>query len=318
MTDEKRVAVIGTGRIGRAWAIVFARAGFDVRLHDADHAMLEGAIPAIRDSVSDLREYGLVDEPEELIVSRVSTCETLANAVDDVDLVQENIAEIVEVKRTLFAKLDRLTRTDTLLASSTSGLPASTFTEDIAGRARCLVAHPVNPPSLVPLVELCGAPWTAPEAIKRARALYEEAGQQPVTVTREIPGFLLNRLQGALLDEALSLYARGYASAADLDTVMRDGLGLRWSFMGPFETIDLNAPGGVQDYATRYGEMYRSFAKDSVPFDWSPESIARLDAERREMLPRDEIEERSRWRDRRLMALMAHRISLATASTPDN
>jgi L-gulonate 3-dehydrogenase len=229
MTDEKRVAVIGTGRIGRAWAIVFARAGFDVRLHDADHAMLAGAIPAIRDSVSDLREYGLVDEPEELIVSRVSTCETLANAVDDVDLVQENIAEIVEVKRTLFAKLDRLTRTDTLPASSTSGLPASTFTEDIAGRARCLVAHPVYPPSLVPLVELCGAPWTAPEAIKRARALYEEAGQQPVTVTREIPGFLLNRLQGALLDEALSLYARGYARAADLDTV----IAMDWDCDGP-------------------------------------------------------------------------------------
>lgn len=311
MTASKRVAVIGSGRIGRAWAIVFARAGFEVHLHDADRAMLEGAIPSIRESVSDLREYGLVDESIEQIAARISAHENLADAVHDVDLVQENIAEILEVKRTLFGELDRLTRPDTVLASSTSGLPASTFTEDLAGRARCLVAHPVNPPSLVPLVELCGAPWTTSETIARARALYEEAGQQPVTVTREIPGFILNRLQGALLDEALSLYARGYASAADLDTVMRDGLGLRWSFMGPFETIDLNAPGGVSDYATRYGAMYRSFAKDSAPFDWSPESIARLDAERREVLPRGEIENRSRWRDRRLMALLAHRRATA-------
>ncbi|MGV7246019.1 3-hydroxyacyl-CoA dehydrogenase [Caballeronia sp. M23-90] len=305
--SSKRVGVIGSGRIGRAWAVVFARAGFQVRLHDADSAMLEGAIASIRESVSDLQDYGLIDEPIEQIVSRVSTFNALSDAVHDVDLVQENIAEIVDVKRTLFAELDKLTRPDTLLASSTSGLPASTFTEELAGRSRCLVAHPVNPPSLVPLVELCGAPWTTPESIARARAIYEEAGQQPVTVAREIPGFLLNRLQGVLLDEALSLYARGYASAADLDTVMRDGLGLRWSFMGPFETIDLNAPGGVTDYAVRYGAMYQSFAKDSVPFDWSPESIARLDAERREVLPRDEIENRSRWRDRRLMALLAHR-----------
>jgi L-gulonate 3-dehydrogenase len=313
---NKRVAVIGSGRIGRAWAIVFARAGFEVRLHDADRAMLDGAIPSIRESVADLREYGLIDEPAEQVVSRVKTREKLADAVHDVDLVQENIAEIVEVKRALFAELDKLTRPDTLLASSTSGLPASTFTEDLAGRARCLVAHPVNPPSLVPLVELCGAPWTTPETLDRARVLYEEAGQQPVVVTREIPGFLLNRLQGVLLDEALSLYARGYASAADLDTVMRDGLGLRWSFMGPFETIDLNAPGGVPDYAARYGAMYRAFAKDSVPFDWSPESIARLDAERRDVLPRDEIENRSRWRDRRLMALLAHR--RVTAQSDDD
>ncbi|KQR87185.1 3-hydroxyacyl-CoA dehydrogenase [Burkholderia sp. Leaf177] len=309
--SSKRVAVIGSGRIGRAWAIVFARAGFEVRLHDADSAMLDGAIPSIRESIADLQEYGLIDEPIAQIVARVSACKELADAVQDVDLVQENIAEIVEVKRTLFAALDKLTRPDTLLASSTSGLPASTFTEDLAGRARCLVAHPVNPPSLVPLVELCGAPWTTPETISRARVIYEEAGQQPVIVTREIPGFLLNRLQGVLLDEALSLYARGYASAADLDTVMRDGLGLRWSFMGPFETIDLNAPGGVTDYAARYGAMYQSFAKDSVPFDWSPESVARLDAERREVLARDEIENRSRWRDRRLMALLAHRRAIA-------
>ena len=308
---NKRVAVIGSGRIGRAWAIVFARAGFEVRLHDADRTMLDGAIPSIRDSVADLREYGLIEEPDEQIVSRVTACEKLADAVHDVDLVQENIAEIVEVKRALFAELDKLTRPDTLLASSTSGLPASTFTEDLAGRARCLVAHPVNPPSLVPLVELCGAPWTTPQTLARARALYEEAGQQPVIVTREIPGFLLNRLQGVLLDEALSLYARGYASAADLDTVMRDGLGLRWSFMGLFETIDLNAPGGVPDYAKRYGAMYRSFATDSVPFDWSPASIARLDAERRDVLPRDEIESRSRWRDRQLMALLAHRRAMS-------
>ncbi|GGD71407.1 3-hydroxyacyl-CoA dehydrogenase [Caballeronia grimmiae] len=306
----RHIAVIGSGRIGRAWAIVFARNGFTVKIHDASKDMLTGAIPAIRESVEDLASFGLVDESVDTIVARISTCDTLAETVADADLVQENIAEVVEAKRALFAELDRLTKPDALLASSTSGLPASTFTEGLEGRARCLVAHPVNPPSLVPLVELCGAPWTAPETLERARALYEEAGQKPVLVNREISGFLLNRLQGAVLDEALSLYEQGYASAADLDTVMRDGLAMRWSFMGPFETIDLNAPGGVADYASRYGGTYRSIAGTRVPFDWSDETLARLDAERRAVLDRERIEERSRWRDRRLMALLAHRRSL--------
>lgn len=301
------VAVIGAGRIGRAWAIVFARAGFDVRLHDAESAALGAALPALQDSAADLAEFGLLSESPEQVVARIKTVAALADAVREVSLVQENIAEVVEAKQQMFAELDRLAPPDALLASSTSGLPASSFTEGLKGRERCLVAHPVNPPSLVPLVELCGAPWTSPETLQCARALYEDAGQTPVLVRREIAGFLLNRLQGALLEEAMSLYARGYASAADLDTVMRDGLGMRWAFMGPFETIDLNAPGGVTDYCARYGGTYRAIAAESQPFDWSPDVVAALDAERREVLPREQIEVRSRWRDRQLMALLAHR-----------
>ncbi|WP_250515566.1 3-hydroxyacyl-CoA dehydrogenase [Caballeronia sp. INDeC2] len=305
--QAKNIAVIGSGRIGRAWAIVFAKSGFDVKIHDASKEMLAGAIPSIRNSLEDLASFDLIDESVDTIVSRITACEGLADAVADANLVQENIAEVVEAKRALFVELDRLTEPDALLASSTSGLPASTFTEGIAGRARCLVAHPVNPPSLVPLVELCGAPWTSHETLERARAIYERAGQKPVTVRREISGFLLNRLQGALLDEALSLYEQGYASSADLDTVIRDGLAMRWSFMGPFETIDLNAPGGVADYATRYGGTYRTIASGRKPFDWSDDTLHKLDTERRAVLPRESIEERSRWRDRRLMALLAHR-----------
>ncbi len=306
-TTARRMAVIGTGRIGRAWAIVFARAGFRVALHDADRAMLDGAPDAIAASLADLAGFGLLDETLSSVVARIGTHARLEDALDQVELVQENIAESVTAKRAMFEQLDRHAPPGALLASSTSGLPVSAFTAHLTRRARCLVAHPVNPPSLVPLVELCGAPWTPPDTLQRARALYEAAGQRPVVVNREIAGFLLNRLQGALLDEALSLYAQGYASAADLDTVMRDGLGLRWAFMGPFETIDLNAPGGVADYASRYGGTYRSIAATRTPFDWSDATLAQLDAARRSVLPREQIEARSRWRDRRLMALLAHR-----------
>jgi 3-hydroxyacyl-CoA dehydrogenase len=281
-------------------------------LHDAEAAALEAALPALQDSAADLAEFGLLEEAPAQVVARITLVAELADAVRDVALVQENIAEVVEAKRQMFAELDRLAPPDALLASSTSGLPASSFTEGIGGRARCLVAHPVNPPSLVPLVELCGAPWTSADTLQRAHALYADAGQTPVVVRREISGFLLNRLQGALLDEAMSLYAQGYASAADLDTVMRDGLGMRWAFMGPFETIDLNAPGGVADYCGRYGGTYRAIAETSQPFDWSPKVVAALDQERRDVLPREQIETRSRWRDRQLMALLAHRRKVAS------
>jgi len=168
-------------------------------------------------------------------------------------LVQENIRETVEAKTAIFAQLDALTPPDAVLASSTSWLPASTFTADLPGRGRCLVGHPTNPPYLVPLVELCPAPWTDPKVMERAHALYAGAGQTPVSLSREIPGFLLNRVQAAVLNECFTLFEQGLASAEDIDKVLKDGLALRWSFMGPFETIDLNAPAGVTDYAKRYG-----------------------------------------------------------------
>jgi L-gulonate 3-dehydrogenase len=194
-----------------------------------------------------------------------------------------------------------------VIASSTSWLPASTFTSELPGRARCLVGHPTNPPYLVPLVELCPAPWTDPKVMERAHALYSAAGQTPVTLSREIHGFLLNRVQAAVLNECFSLFERGLASADDIDKVLKDGLALRWSFMGPFETIDLNAPAGVTDYAKRYGPQNREAMVDVQPFNWSDDTVARVDLERRRQLDTAEIGTRSAWRDRRLMALAAHK-----------
>lgn len=301
------VAVVGAGLIGRAWAIVFARAGFDVRLYDAQPQAVPTSLGIIRERLQDLADNGLIDEKPDTVAKRIVDGDNLANTLRDVVLVQENVAEVLEVKRELFPELDRLAPRDAILASSTSWLPASSFTDHVAGRDRCLVGHPTNPPYLIPLVEIAPAPWTSPEAVQRAREIYAQAGQTPVTLKKEITGFLLNRVQSAVLSEVFALYRDGYADAADIDRVLKDGLALRWSFMGPFETIDLNAPQGVLDYARRYGGTYRDVAQGAERFDWDETTVARLDAERREELPRDEIEQRSAWRDRRLMALMAHK-----------
>lgn len=303
---NERIAIVGAGLIGRAWAIVFARAGCAVAIYDAAPQALAECQTLLRDNISDLVRHGLITEAPDAVLARITPVATLAGVLEGAALVQENVRETLEVKRAIFAEMDQLAAPDTILASSTSWLKASEFSAELPGRDRILVAHPVNPPYLVPLVELAPAPWTSPAAVERARDLYARAGQTPVLLKKEITGFLLNRIQGAVLNEALNLYANGYASAEDLDKVMKDGLGLRWSFMGPFETIDLNAPGGVVDYAQRYGPTYREVAREQLPNDWDSDVLARLEAERRTVLPADQLGERARWRDNRLMALIAH------------
>jgi len=302
-----RIAVVGAGLIGRAWAMVFARAGLAVSLWDKLPGVAEGAMGTIRDRLVDLHAAGLVSEAPETIAARITPVSTLAECVAGVIHVQENGPERVEPKRELFAELDRLCLPDVVLASSTSGIPASQFTESLAGRSRCLVAHPVNPPYLVPLVELVGAPWTDPAVVAKTRALMRRVGQVPVTAFKETRGFVLNRLQAALVAEAFRLVRDGVMSAEDVDACVKDGLGLRWSFMGPFETIDLNAPGGVADYAERFGPLMGGITHEQTPFDYDAATVAKVTATRRAALPLDKIEERSAWRDRRLMALAAHK-----------
>ncbi len=303
---NERIAIVGAGLIGRAWAIVFARAGCAVAIYDASAEALAGCQKLLRENISDLAQHGLISETPEVVLARISTVTTLAAALDGAVLVQENVRETLAAKLAIFAEMDALAAPDTVLASSTSWIPASEFSADLPGRHRILVGHPVNPPYLVPLVELAPAPWTLPAVVERARDLYARAGQSPVLLKKEITGFLLNRIQGAVLNEALNLYANGYASVEDLDKVLKDGLGLRWAFMGPFETIDLNAPEGVTDYAQRYGPTYRDVARTQLPNDWEPALLANIEAERRSVLPAEQLAERARWRDNRLMALVAH------------
>ncbi len=304
-----RVGIVGAGLIGRAWANVFARSGWEVSVYDA-HAETHNAAPdLIRTSLHDLAGHGLVTEPDKA-ADRVSLANSLAEAVNDVDLVQESGPERVDDKIRIFQELDAAAAPSTILASSSSAIVASRFTEALAGRERCLIAHPVNPPHVVPIVELCGAPWTSPDVVARARTIYDAAGQVPVEVKREIDGFLLNRMQAVLLSEAFRLVSEGYCTAKDLDKTIAHGLGLRWSFMGPFETIELNAPGGIADYCTRYGPTLYNLSSSEVTEDiWSKDTIDRLVANWGRTPSGEEIAQKSRWRDDRLAALVAHKLT---------
>ncbi len=301
------VAIVGAGLIGRAWAVVFARSGWAVRLTDPHGPTLDTAPGLIRDELHALHAHGLVDDPE-AAAARIGTAKDLADAVAAADFVQENGPETVEAKQALFAELDQLASPGAILASSTSAIVASRFTEGLPGRARCLVGHPVNPPHLVPLVELCGAPWTSPDTIERARAVYQEIGQVAVTVNREVEGFVLNRLQGALLAEAFRLVGEGVMSPEDLDETVRNGLGLRWSFLGPFGTIELNAPGGIPDYCARYTGFYKRLASDPPgPAVYEGVNADRVIAAWPHAPSTERQATRTRWRNERLAALAAHK-----------
>jgi L-gulonate 3-dehydrogenase len=304
-----RVAIVGSGLIGRAWASVFARAGWEARLYDAVPGAVERARELIAEGLREQARHGLAHDPEGAL-ARVSVAHDLAETVEGADFVQENTPETVEDKRAVFAELDRLVSPDVIIASSTSAIVASRFTEDLAHRERCLVAHPVNPPHLVPLVELVPAPWTSTEAMAGAKLVYEEIGQVPIVVKKEIEGFVLNRLQGALLAEAFRLVGEGYVSPQDCDKTLKDGLGLRWSFMGPFETIDLNAPGGMADYCARYTGFYRNLqASPATPEVFEADNVGGI--VKQWGLPPDpaRLNARMAWRDRRLAALRAHKAS---------
>lgn len=301
------VGLIGVGLIGRAWANVFSRAGWDVKCWDANPAATEAAPRLISESLADLARHGLVSEPE-AAAKRVRPVATLAEAVMGVDLVQESGPETIEAKIAIWKDLDAAAPRETILASSSSAIVASRFTEGLAGRERCLIAHPVNPPHVVPVVELCPAPWTDAGVVKKARGIYESIGQVPMELKKEIDGFILNRMQAVLLAEAFRLVAEGYVDAADLDKTIAHGLGLRWSFMGPFETIEMNAPGGIPDYCARFGGSWAQLAGRPYELDvLGPENVKRVMESWGSSPAPAEIQKKSRWRDDRLAALAAHK-----------
>jgi len=306
-----RIAIIGAGSIGAAWAIVFATAGVAVALQDTDAERLAASRTSIRARLEDLAAHGLAAEPVDAVLARIRLLGDLPAALDGATHVQECVPEDLALKRRVFAELDRLAAPGAVLASSSSFLPASAFAADLPGRARCLVVHPGNPPYLLRIAELVPAPFTAEDVAARTATLLRAAGLEPVRLGREIDGFVFNRLQGALLREAYCLVRDGVASAAEIDRLVRDGLGLRWSVIGPFETADLNSRGGIVEHARRMGPAYRRMGQERGQDDpWTDALVAEVAAERRAALPLADWEQRVAWRDRMLMALLRHRPDL--------
>lgn len=308
MTGERRAAIVGAGIIGSSWALVFARAGWPVRVF-ARHAAVRDSLHArVQRAAAAAQAVAPGVTPDE-ITARITVSPTLADAVEGATWVQESIEESRDAKASCFAELDASAPAGAILASSTSSIGASLFTAGLAGQSRCLVAHPATPPHLLPVIEVVPTPSTADDVVQRAFGILREVGQVPVLVRGERPGFVMNRLQVALLTEMFAVVRDGLMSPADVDALIRDGFGLRWAFLGPMEGIDLNAPGGINDYLARYGFMFEQAARERGASEPVVTDALRetLQAAMRERLPIEGIPGRVGWRDERIAALRALR-----------
>jgi|TARA_X000001036_G_scaffold215461_1_gene201715 3-hydroxyacyl-CoA dehydrogenase len=299
----KNVGVIGGGLIGASWAAIFSKSGFNVFVYDPFPDVFETYKSRVTSFLEELKSIDETINIEESL-NRISANVTIEDLCSNVEYIQESAPEILSVKQELFAKLDNLAPDEVVIGSSSSAMPISSITQNLKGQHRCIIAHPANPPHLIPCVEICPGENTSNKTIEKTKEIFTASGASIVNVKKEIDGFILNRLQGALLNEAMRLYSDGYASSDEIDATIRDGLGLRWAFMGPFETIDLNAPGGIKDYISRYGPMYIEMAKNQTKIpDWSEEAGKKLEIERRKILGHDELENRAKKRNQLLKSL---------------
>jgi 3-hydroxyacyl-CoA dehydrogenase len=298
------VALLGAGLIGRGWAMLFANADWDVRVFDADPGAAERALPAIGDNLQLLEREGMIPSAADL-ARRIHFTATLAEAVEGASWVQESVFEDTALKAEVLGETGELTAEDVILASSCSSIPPDLFMANVRHRERCVIAHPFSPPHLIPLVEIVPSSWTAPEVVERVKAQMIALGQKPVLIRKPIQGFAVNRLQAVVINEAISLVADGVISPEDLDACMSQGLGLRWAFIGPFETMELNAPLGFKAYVTKYGRLYRELLDDMrTDRPWSPAAVDEVEAWLRPAHPEEaDVSRRRLWRDHNLMRL---------------
>ncbi|MFE1147430.1 3-hydroxyacyl-CoA dehydrogenase NAD-binding domain-containing protein [Streptomyces albidoflavus] len=252
----RRVACVGAGVIGGGWVAHFLARGYDVTAWDPapDAAqklrrLVDAAWPA-------LTSLGLAESASP---DRLTVAETLEQAVADAEFVQESAPEKLDLKRDLLSRLDAATPPGVVIASSTSGYPMTDMQTTAAGPSRLVVGHPFNPPYLIPLVEVVGGEQTDPAAVAWAARFYEAAGKSVITMDKEVPGFIANRLQEALWREALHMVAGGEATVRDIDLSITEGPGLRWAVMGPMLTFALaGGEGGMAHMLDHFGPSLKS------------------------------------------------------------
>jgi 3-hydroxyacyl-CoA dehydrogenase len=302
MTDTKpirRIAIIGTGVIGASWTALYLARGLQVVATDIAPNAEAGLRKFVETAWPALTRLGLSPGASQ---SNLKFTAALAQAVSGVDLVQENGPERIDFKQKLYGQLDELLQPEAMIASSSSGLTMSEIQKGAALHPeRCVIAHPFNPPHLIPLVEIVGGAKTSEATIRRAEEFYTSIGQRTVRVNREMPGHVANRLQAALAREVYYLVAEGVVSAADVDTALCWGPGLRWGVMGNMMLNHLGGgPGGIEHFFQQFSGPMTAWWKtlgapvltpevqkkliDSVHAEVGSRTIGELETERDEVL----------------------------------
>ena len=298
----RNVAVIGTGVIGASWCTCFLAHGFKVVATDP----APGAEQRLREQVArqwpDAVAVGAVKGSDP---AQLEFCTDARQAAARADFVQENGPERLEFKREIFALLDEAAPAHAILASSSSGIPASEFQTACSRPERVLIGHPFNPPHLIPLVEVVAGRLTSARAVQTALEFYRAAGRKPIALHKELKGFVTNRLQAALWREAYGLVHAGVATVEDIDTAIANGPGLRWAIRGPFATQSLSGgEGGLRHLLEHLGPPMDDYWQDLFPTRLTEEvKRAVLDSAGQQMGDQD-MAAVARERDRLLVALL--------------
>uniref|UniRef100_A0AAY4DS65 L-gulonate 3-dehydrogenase n=1 Tax=Denticeps clupeoides TaxID=299321 RepID=A0AAY4DS65_9TELE len=308
MNSNSHYKITVDGLIGRSWAMVFLSGGYKVKIYDNQPGQAAKAIMEIRKQLEELQQShmlrGSLSATEQLAL--LSSHDDLALALEGAFFVQESIFEDLEAKQSVFKALETHVGEGVVLSSSTSCLMPSNVFSRVQNRTRCIVSHPVNPPYYVRLVELVPHPETLPTVVDLAYSLMTEVGQAPVRLNKEIDGFALNRVQYAIIAESWRLVKDGIISVKDIDLVMSEGLGMRYAFIGPMETMHLNAPEGLEDYLQRYRQGIRRVLATFGPIpEFAGEEAAAINKEIGELIPGDQehLSARRERRDQLLMGL---------------
>ncbi|XP_067638664.1 lambda-crystallin homolog isoform X2 [Eurosta solidaginis] len=285
--------------------MLFASDGYQVVLYDSVPKQIENALHETETELKNLESKGLLRGKLSAAkqFSLISGTTDIKNLVKGAIFIQECIPERLEWKQALYKQLDDVIEEQTIISSSTSTFVPSLFCKDMKHKSNVIVSHPVNPPYYVPLVEVVPSPWTKPEFVIKTRAIMEEIGQKPVVLSREIEGFILNRIQYAILNETWRLVESGIISVKDVDSVMSDGLGMRYAFLGPLETAHLNAE-GMSNYFERYSDtMYAvSQTMGPTPKMEGPTAVE-ISKQLEAMVPLNKLQERRNYRDNCLTQL---------------
>jgi len=305
-----KIGICGAGLIGASWAIGFANAGFNCLVYDSNEDSIRNFEKTSDQLLLDLE----ILDPKinvKKIKSNITLNCTINEICKDVILIQESIIEDLDTKQKIFKELDKLSSKNTILASSSSYLLISKISELVEHKHRCINAHPALPPHVVPFVEVVGSDYTSNEIVQEAIKLYKKANYAAIVVNKETEGFVLNRLQGALLNEAVRLHEGGYASMEDIDIALKHALGIRWAFMGPFEIMDLNAPEGIKDSFSRYKSGIQNLAREqnSVP-EYSEEYLNKLENEQRKRLSYSERSNRIEKRNKMIALIRKLKLEL--------
>jgi 3-hydroxyacyl-CoA dehydrogenase len=303
VTTIKRVAVIGCGTVGASWAALFLGHGLDVAAYDPSPGAEDRLQSFVDHALNQLAELGTREKGE------LRFSGDLIDVLGAADFVQENVPEDEALKRRMLADIDALAGEGVIVASSTSALLRSSIVAECKTPRRFIVAHPFNPPHLVPLVELVG---DDENIVQQAAEFYRTLGRRPVILRREMPGHIANRLSSALYREAVYLVEQGVASVADIDAALCNGPGLRWAVMGPHMTYHLGGgPGGIEHYLAHLGpSQVRRWASLGSP-TLSPEVRKQIVEGVAEEAGDRSIQELEERRDRALLEILKSRTEVA-------